>query len=86
MTNKIHNVLYTGSTGNLIKRVYQHRHKTAGFTTKYNVHSLIYYEVFEDRYDAIKREKQIKAGSRKKKVDLINKLNPKWKDLYDNLF
>ncbi len=56
-----------------------------GFTKKYNCTKLVYYEIFNDPYNAIAREKQIKAGSRKKKIDLINAMNPKWKDLYDDL-
>ncbi|MDP3448946.1 MAG: hypothetical protein Q8R87_00075, partial [Anaerolineaceae bacterium] len=52
------------------------------FTSKYNVHKLVYYEEFEDISDAIAREKQIKAGSRQKKLDLVNKMNPKWEDLW----
>ncbi len=56
-----------------------------GFTKKYNCTKLVYYEIFNDPYNAIAREKQIKAGSRKKKIDLINSMNPNWKDLYDDL-
>jgi putative endonuclease len=86
LTNKRHTVLYTGVTNDLKKRGYQHRHKLiAGFTSRYNVDKLVYYEVFDDTYDAISREKQIKGGSRQKKIDLINSTNPKWRDLYDEL-
>ena len=68
MSNKTNTVIYTGVTSDLVKRVYQHKAKTAdGFTKKYNVVKLVYYEIFEDITEAIKREKQIKAGSRKKK-------------------
>lgn len=68
MSNKANTVIYTGVTSDLIKRVYQHKTKTAdSFTKKYNVEKLVYYEIFEDITEAIKREKQIKAGSRKKK-------------------
>jgi len=68
MSNKTNTVIYTGVTSDLVKRVYQHKAKIAdGFTKKYNVVKLVYYEVFEDITEAIKREKQIKAGSRKKK-------------------
>ena len=73
-------------TNNLIRRVYEHKEKIIdGFTKKYNCTKLVYYEIFNDPYNAIAREKQIKAGSRKKKIDLINAMNPKWKDLYDDL-
>ncbi len=73
-------------TNNLIRRVYEHKEKIIdGFTKKYNCTKLVYYEIFNDPYNAIAREKQIKAGSRKKKIDLINSMNPNWKDLYDDL-
>ena len=86
MTNKMNTVLYTGVTNDLIRRVYEHKEKlTSGFTSKYNVTKLVYYEVCEDAYQAISREKQIKGGSRKKKVDLINAFNPGWKDLYNEI-
>jgi putative endonuclease len=78
--------LYTGVTSNLVRRVYEHKNKLAkGFTYKYNVNKLVYFEVAEEILSAIAREKQIKAGSRQKKIDLINKLNPDWKDLYNSL-
>ncbi len=86
MTNKRNTVLYTGMTSVLKKRAYQHREKLlAGFTKKYNVNKLVYYEQFGDVIYAITREKQIKAGSRQKKIDLINGMNPEWRDLYDDL-
>ena len=86
MTNKRKTVLYTGVTNNLKKRIYEHKTKSvAGFTKKYNINSLIYCEVFNDMYNAIVREKQIKAGSRQKKIDLINSINPAWEDLYNDL-
>jgi putative endonuclease len=86
MTSKQKKVLYTGVTNNLKKRIYEHKTKSkAGFTKKYNINSLIYYEIFNDMYNAIAREKQIKAGSRQKKFDLINSMNPSWKDLYNDL-
>ena len=85
-TNKINTVLYTGVTNNLIKRMYQHKNKmVAGFTAKYNINKLIYYEVYIDINEAIKREKQIKGGSRKKKIDLIKKSNPTFRDLYEDI-
>jgi len=78
--------LYTGVTGDLKARVHQHREKLLpGFTNRYNVSKLVYYEVAHDPSSAIAREKQIKAGSRQKKIDLINGLNPEWRDLYDEL-
>jgi putative endonuclease len=86
MTNKGNTVLYTGVTNNLIKRLYEHKKKLVeGFTKKYNVVKLVYYEIFRDCFSAIQREKQIKAGSRKKKEELINSMNSEWKDLYDGL-
>ncbi|MCK4673325.1 GIY-YIG nuclease family protein [candidate division WOR-3 bacterium] len=86
MTNKRKTVLYTGVTNDLKKRVYEHKVKlVAGFTKKYNTDRLLYYEIFDDIYNAIAREKQIKAGSKQKKINLINSMNPAWKDLYDDL-
>ncbi len=73
-------------TNNFIRRVYEHKEKLInGFTKKYNCTKLVYYEIFNDPYNAIAREKQIKAGSRKKKIGLINSMSPNWKDLYDDL-
>jgi len=78
-TNKTNKVLYTGVTSDLIKRLYEHKNKLAdGFTKRYNVTKLVYFEMFPDLRDAIAREKQIKAGSRQKKLDLITSMNPKW--------
>ena len=86
MTNKLNSVLYTGVTDDLEKRVYEHKSKLLeGFTKKYNVNKLVYYEVFDDINTAITREKQIKAGNRQKKIDLIESMNPAWKDLYNKL-
>ncbi len=86
MTNRRHTVLYTGVTGDLVKRVWEHKEKIAeGFTKHYNIDKLVYYEVCGDVRGAISREKQIKAGSRKKKLDLINSMNPEWRDLYEGL-
>ncbi len=86
MTNKNNTVLYTGVTNDLIRRVYEHKQKLInGFTRKYNVTKLVYFEVFRDIKNAIMREKQIKAGSRSKKIELINRINSKWNDLYDSL-
>jgi len=79
-------VLYTGVTKDLRERVYQHKERLVkGFTQKYNVEKLVYYERFSHIDEAIAREKQIKAGSRQKKIDLINGLNPEWNDLYNQV-
>ncbi len=87
MTNKRNSVLYTGVTNNLQRRILEHKEgKGSVFTKKYNVDKLVYYEVSNDVHVAIAREKQIKAGSRQKKIELINRLNPEWKDLYGELF
>ncbi len=86
MTNNYNTVLYTGVTNNLQRRVYEHKEKIVeGFTKKYNITKLVYYEVFEDAYTAISREKQIKAGSRQKKIDLVNSINQEWRDVYNEL-
>ena len=83
LTNKNHTVLYVGVTSDLISRMVQHRsgfYKNS-FTSRYHVTQLVYFEFFEGIIDAIAREKQLKAGSRQKKVDLINLFNPQWKDI-----
>ncbi len=86
MTNKANTVIYVGITNNLKKRAHQHKNKLMnGFTKKYNVNKLIYYEIYDNAYNAISREKQIKSGSRQKKINLINKINKEWKDLYYEL-
>jgi putative endonuclease len=86
LTNQRNTVLYTGVTGDLRARVQQHREKLLpGFTNRYNVSKLVYYEAGVDASGAIAREKQIKAGSRSKKIELINRLNPEWRDLYWDL-
>jgi putative endonuclease len=83
MTNKHNKVLYTGITSDLKRRVYEHREKLiSGFTKKYNLSKLVFYEIHRDPENAILREKQIKAGSRQKKIDLINSVNEEWLDLY----
>lgn len=87
MTNKGHRVLYTGVTSNLFKRVFEHKDKTgSSFTRSYNVTKLVYFEEFSIMEEAIAREKQIKGGSRQKKVDLINSKNPEWQDLFEEFF
>ena len=86
MTNKTNQVVYTGVTNNIIRRIYEHKqHLVTGFTQKYKVTKLIYYEVFDYLQDAIAREKKIKGWVRKKKVDLIQSMNPRWEDLYEKL-
>jgi len=86
MTNKGNTTLYTGVTNDLMKRAYEHRGKLVdGFTKRYNITKLVYYEVFDDIANAIEREKQIKGGSRHKKLQLINGINKEWKDLYEML-
>jgi putative endonuclease len=81
MTNKSR-TLYTGVTNDLNRRVYEHKQKLIkGFTSKYNITKLVYYEEYNDINDAIRREKQIKGWSRKKKIELIESINPEWKDL-----
>jgi putative endonuclease len=86
LTNKWNIVLYAGITDNLVGRTWQHKEKVVkSFTSKYNINKLVYYEVYQNPEEAIKREKQLKGGSRKKKIDLITKMNPEWKDLYEDL-
>jgi len=86
MTNAGNTVLYTGVTNDLKGRVYEHKEKLAGgFTGKYNITKLVYYEVFEDIKNAILREKQLKAGSRRRKIRLVNSMNKEWRDLYEGL-
>jgi putative endonuclease len=83
LTNVNNTVLYTGVTNDLVRRVFEHKKKIIqGFTSKYNVDKLVYFELFDFIDLAIKREKQIKGYSRIKKDALINSLNPKWNDLY----
>ena len=86
MTNKRNTVIYTGVTNDLKRRVYEHKEKLArGFTKKYNITKLVYYEVFEDVENAILREKQIKGGSRQKKTELVDSMNKEWRDLNEEL-
>ena len=87
LTNKRHTVLYTGFSGNLPQRIEQHKEKVVpGFTKRYNVDKLVYFEKYRNVQEAIAREKQIKAGSRQKKLDLINAFNPAWRDLSDDIW
>ena len=84
MTNYTNKVLYVGISGNLFKRVWEHRHKLIeGFTKRYNIKKLIYYECFDNPNDAIKREKELKGWKRIKKINLTKLTNPEFKDLSD---
>lgn len=84
--NKRNGTLYIGVTSNLVKRVYEHKNKLVdGFTKKYNIDKLGYYEIFDDIEEAIIREKKLKGVSRKKKLELIEMNNPEWLDLYDEI-
>jgi putative endonuclease len=83
ITNKPFGTIYCGVTSNLPQRIWQHKNKCiTGFSSRYNLTRLVYFEITDDMYQAISREKQIKAGSRKSKVKLIESVNPKWLDLY----
>jgi len=86
-TNKRNTVLYTGVTSKLLERIQQHKEKQdkKSFTAKYNVDKLVYYEEYNDVNNAIAREKQIKNLLRRKKIELIEKMNPSWKDLTEEL-
>ena len=86
MTNAKHTALYTGVTNDLKRRVWEHKEKfVEGFTKRYHIELLIYYEMCGDVISAISREKQIKAGSRQKKIKLVNSMNKEWRDLYGEL-
>ena len=86
LTNKNHTVIYTGVTNDIVRRTTEHKQKrNKGFTARYNVDKLVYVEEYRDINVAIAREKQIKAGSRQKKLDLTNRQNPDWRDLYQEL-
>ena len=85
MTNKHNTTLYTGVTNDLMRRLHEHRTGIgSSFTRRYKITKLVYYEITDDVRAAITREKQIKAGSRKKKNDLIDSLNPDWRDLAED--
>ena len=87
LTNSRHTVLYTGVTNNLERRLSEHKNKMgSAFTKRYNIDKLVYFECGDDINVAITREKQIKAGSRQDKIDLINTMNPAWKDLYEEFW
>ena len=87
MTNSHNSVLYCGATTDLYKRILEHRNKlfAKSFTSRYNIEKLVYFETFTSPADAFEREKKMKGSSRKRKMDLINKINPMWKDLFENL-
>ena len=86
LTNKYNKVLYVGITNDLIRRTYEHKSNLVeGFTSKYNVHKLVYYDLTSDVMSAITREKQVKGWTRNKKIKLIESMNPGWKDLYDEI-
>ena len=86
MTNQENGTLYTGVTSNLPQRLEQHKTSTIGFAAKHKCKMLVYYEIYDDMYSAISREKQIKGGSRKQKLKLINAFNPRWKDLSEDIY
>lgn len=87
MTNQDHTVLYTGITNDIQRRVIEHRSGKGGiFSTRYKIYKLVYYESGDDISRTIYREKQIKGGSRQKKIELINSMNPKWEDLFQKYF
>ena len=87
LTNRPYGALYIGVTSNLIQRVHIHKNKILpGFTNKYNIHRLVYFEVFDSIYEAIVREKKLKRWRRAWKIQLIESQNPNWQDLYDSLF
>ena len=86
LTNKYNTVLYVGVTSNLVKRIWEHKNKLVdGFTKKYNVDKLVYYEVFEDIKEAIKKEKYIKGKKREYKIEIIKEKNQEWRDLYEEI-
>ena len=87
MSNKTNSVVYTGVTNNLLRRVYEHKNNLVpnSFTSKYNIHKLVYFETTNDIYSAISREKQIKSHGREWKNELVNTQNFQWRDLYNDL-
>ena len=86
LASRRNGTLYTGITNDLLQRVFQHKERLVpGFTRKYNVHKLVYYEKYSDIYSAIEREKKLKKWHRQWKINLIESVNPEWKDLYDGL-
>ena len=86
ISNSYNSVLYIGVTSNLVKRIYEHKNKLVdGFSKKYNLNKLVYYEIIDDINTAIEREKYLKGKTRKYKLELINNTNPKWEDLYEKI-
>lgn len=86
LTNRNNNVLYIGVTNNLSRRIYEHKNKLIdGFTKKYNLNKLVYYEMTEDIHSALRREKQLKNWHRQWKINLVNTVNPLWNDLSESL-
>ena len=86
ITNKRNGTLYVGVTNNLLRRIYEHKNKIIkGFSSKYNLDKLVYYEIYSDEETAILREKQLKKYNRNWKKDIIEKFNPNWLDLYDSI-
>lgn len=86
LASRKHGTLYIGVTSNLVQRIWQHKHnQVEGFTSKYSVHHLVYYEISESIRTAIAREKQLKKWNRQWKINLIKSMNPEWRDLYEGL-
>ena len=86
LTNYTNTVFYIGLTNNLRRRIYEHKSKiVAGFSLKYNLNKLVYFEIYDDVRDAIKREKQLKGGSREKKLVLVHRMNPDFIDLFNEM-
>jgi putative endonuclease len=86
LASRKHGTLYAGVTRDLLRRIYQHRtHAARGFTSRYNVHLLVWFEIYDDPLNAIAREKEIKKWRREWKVNLIERSNPEWIDLFDTL-
>ncbi|MBB3048798.1 putative endonuclease [Litorivivens lipolytica] len=86
VTNRRQGTLYIGVTSSLVQRIWQHKQKVVGgFTARYNLSKLVWFETHESMESAILREKQLKAGSRIRKVKLIEEVNPEWRDLYENI-
>ncbi len=86
MASNRNGTLYVGVTSDLVKRTWEHKnHAVEGFTDKYDVDKLVYYEIYDDELNAIQREKTLKRWKRKWKLDLIEKMNPNWSDLYDKI-
>ena len=86
ITNRKNGTLYTGVTNNLVRRIYEHKNKIIkGFTSKYGLDKLVYYEIWQGELEAIQREKTLKHYKREWKLNLINEFNPEWNDLYDSI-